>query len=189
MDTRKLALIAVLTGLAIGTNYAMVGLNNIKLMDFIVFIGGFTLGPFWGGSIGALCWAIYGTLNPSGFGGITLPATMLGEALYGIVGGLLGRFLCKSIDDQKSSKFGLSVVLAVTGVLTTFIYELIVTVPSLMFYDNVSFIVIFMAGVPFFTIPHLISNAVFFGVGSVPVMKIISKVWRGGEKRNVAIKQ
>ena len=48
MNSHKIAVVAVLIALAIATNYAMISIYNVKLMDVIVFIGGFILGPLVG---------------------------------------------------------------------------------------------------------------------------------------------
>ncbi|MGA9387273.1 MAG: hypothetical protein WBV70_00410, partial [Candidatus Bathyarchaeia archaeon] len=52
MNTVKIALIATFCALAIGTDYALVGVPNVKLMDLIVFLGGFLFGSVVGSSIG-----------------------------------------------------------------------------------------------------------------------------------------
>lgn len=183
MNTRKIALFATLVGLAVGTNYAMMGLWNIKFMDFIVFIGGFCLGPLAGGAMGITCWAVYGTLNPLGFSINILFATMFSEAIYGVAGGLVRRVIigrASSLKEPIDNKFNVGIFLGVLGVLLTFVYEVITNV-AWATTVNANLLVIFAAATPF-TVAHLLSNAVFFGVGSVPVIRVIVKVLWGGEK-------
>jgi uncharacterized membrane protein len=67
MNTRKIAIIVILTALCISSNYALLPFFNVKFMDFIVLVGGFCFGPLAGGLIGVLSWGIYGTINPLGF--------------------------------------------------------------------------------------------------------------------------
>ena len=181
MNTRKIALFAMLVGLAVGTNYALMPLWNVKFMDFIVFIGGFCLGPFVGGAIGVLCWAVYGTLNPLGFSLNIWLATMFSEAIYGVAGGVVRRMFSKStFEGSGSSKVNLGIFLGVLGVFLTLFYEVITNI-AWASVVNTNLLVVLVAGTPF-TVAHVVSNAVFFGVGSVPVIKVISKVVRGGEK-------
>ena len=54
MQTLKIAIIACLVALSIGTNYALAGVWNVKLMDFIVFVGGFCFGPVVGVLVGVI---------------------------------------------------------------------------------------------------------------------------------------
>ena len=189
INARKLALIAILTSLAIGTNYAMISLTNIKLMDFIVFIGGFVLGPFWGGFMGMMCWLIYGTLNPFGFGGITLFATMLGEALYGIVGGFLGKFISKSAYEERKQNWVKRYFICCR---CNYNFNLRINCNSTkphVLHQHYKFSCYFLGGVAVFYDSTFNQQRIFFGVGSVPVMQVISKVWKGGDNRIVAIKQ
>ena len=81
MNSKRIAIIATLVSLAIATNYAMMPFYNIKLMDIIVFLGGFCFGPLAGALIGVTSWAVYGTLNPLGFSIPVLLATMFSIAV------------------------------------------------------------------------------------------------------------
>ena len=186
MNTRKVALVAILTALSVGTNYAMMSIPNVKFMDFIVFVGGFCLGSFLGGLVGVLSWAVYGILNPLGFSlGVWL-ATMFSEAIYGVAGGFMRKMLKKSVlESLRSSRINLGIFFGVVAVFLTLAYDIITTI---VFWYAVPFtarsqtlLAVIIFGVPF-TIAHLISNAVFFSIGSVPAINVISKVIRGGEK-------
>jgi len=115
--TKRAAMVAVLTAACVASNYALIGVVNVKFMDLIVFVAGFSLGPIVGASVGVLTWLVYGSLNPYGFSLPILVITSTGESLYGIVGGLLGRGserVHRGVSD--SAKF------AVVGFLLTFVY-------------------------------------------------------------------
>ncbi len=177
MQTLKIAIIACLVALSIGTNYALAGVWNVKLMDFIVFIGGFCFGPLVGALVGVISWAVYGTINPLGF---MLPiwlATMFTEAIYGIAGGFLGKGIGNNL---KSEWWQASVFFASMGVLLTLVYDV---ATNAVFGLTVGWNVIFAVIVGFipFGLLHEVSNLVFFGFGSVPVISAINKV-TGGEK-------
>lgn len=182
MNTIKIAVIVTFCALSIATDYALFSLWNVKLMDFIVFVGGFCFGPVVGVLIGVISWTIYGTLNPQGFVLPVLLATTLSEMIYGIAGGLLR----KAITNLKDEAWKTSVFFASVGALLTLIYDVITNVVfGLTAGWNVAIAVVF-GFIPFGLI-HEISNLVFFGVGSVPVISAINKVV-GGE-RNVNFKE
>jgi uncharacterized membrane protein len=182
MNTVKIAIIVTFCALSIGSDYAMFSLWNVKLMDFIVFVSGFCFGPIVGVSVGMTSWAIYGTLNPQGFVLPILLATMFSETIYGIVGGLLGKWLTNPSHEWRSA----SVFFASVGALLTLVYDVVTNIVSGLTWGwNVAFAVVF--GFIPFGLVHEVSNLVFFGVGSVPVIYAINMVV-GGE-RNVNLKE
>ncbi len=81
----------MLTAVCVGSNYAFMSLPNINIMDLVVFVTGFVFGPFIGGITGILAWAVYGVLNPLGFSVPIWISSMIGEAIFGIVGGVIGK--------------------------------------------------------------------------------------------------
>jgi uncharacterized membrane protein len=176
MNPFKIAIIATLVGLSIATNYALIGVYNVKLMDFIVFIGGFCFGPFVGALIGVLSWLIYGAINPYGFVPQVWLATMLAEATYGVVGGFLGKSLASTNFDGQHVK--LSIFFATMGFLPTVLYDLITNI-AYAFSFNVPIIPSILAGAPF-TVLHEVANAAIFGICSVPMIMALGKLSRGG---------
>src|SRR5712691_7455618 len=68
------------TALAIATDYAMLPLANIKLMDSIVFVSALAFGLGVGVSVGTLTWLVYGSVNPLGSsGGLLLVILIVSE--------------------------------------------------------------------------------------------------------------
>lgn len=182
IGTVKIVIIVMFSALSIGTDYAMYSYWNVKFMDFIVFIGGFCFGPVVGVSVGLISWAVYGVVNPQGFVLPVLLATMFSETIYGIAGGLLG----KGLKNPKEETWKASVFFASVGAVLTVIYDVITNVVfGLTAGWNVVFAIVI--GVIPFGLAHEISNFVFFGVGSVPIISAINKLI-GGEK-NVNIKK
>jgi hypothetical protein len=111
-DPRKIAMVALLSAAAIASNYLLIGVANVKFMDLIVFTAGFIMGPTMGAATGAMIWLVYGTINPYGFSLPILGATMLGEAVYGVAGGIYGKV-------PKSSGYGIDPWAAVMGFTMT----------------------------------------------------------------------
>ena len=177
MKTFKIAIIATLVALSIATNYVLIGVHNVKLMDFMVFVGGFCLGSIVGASIGVLSWLIYGTLNPYGFVPQVWLATMLAESIYGIVGGFLGKSLVST--DFDGQRLRLSVFFATVGFLPTVFYDLITNVAYASSF-NVPIVAAIFVGAPF-TVLHEVANAAIFGVCTVPMITALEKLC-GGER-------
>lgn len=172
MNTIKISVVATLVALCIATNYALIGVHQIKAMDFIVFIGGFCFGPFAGALIGILTWAVYGTINPYGFIPRVWLATMFSEPIYGVVGGLLGTSLASS--DLDNQRLRLSILLGTTGFVLTVIYDLVTNIVFASVF-NQSIIVAIAWGAPS-AVLHELSNATIFAVGSFPMIKAIRKI-------------
>ncbi len=80
-------LIAVFTAECLATNYAMIALPNIKIMDALVFIAAFLFGWTVGVGIAISTWTVYGFVNPYGQAGFPLILfLMMGECFYAIGG-------------------------------------------------------------------------------------------------------
>ena len=183
MDVRRVSIITTLTALCIATNYVLVGIHQVKLMDFIVFVGGFCLGPLAGASIGILSWLIYGTINPYGFVPQVWLATMFSEAIYGLVGGFLGKKF--ALTNFNGERLRLSIFFGTVGFISTLFYDLVTNVVFASVF-SVSVIVAIFFGAPF-TILHQVSNAAIFGVSTVPVITVLEKLL-GGERIGISKK-
>ncbi|MFW6110724.1 MAG: ECF transporter S component [Thermoproteota archaeon] len=179
MKIHKLAIISTLTALCIATNYALIGVPNVKPMDFIVFVGGFCFGPIVGSSVGILSWAVYGSINPYGSTPPVFFATMLGESIYGLMGGFLGKKLSSTDFDVKESRFNITFLFGVVAFISTTIYDLITNVVYSLTY-GIPLLAAIILGTPF-TILHQLSNTAIFVIGSFPVIIAIEKSL-GGEK-------
>lgn len=180
LNSRRICLIAIIVALCLGSNYALVSIPNLKVMDFFVFITGFLFGPVAGASVGALVWVIYGVLNPYGFVPQVWVATTLSETVYGFAGGLLGKWTA-SMEFNKNH-VSLSVLLGAAGFFTTLIYDLLTNIVYAWAF-NVPFIIAIIAGAPFIII-HELSNTAIFGVCSIPLIVTLEK-YIGGERFGV----
>ncbi len=151
-QTRRAAIIGLLSALSIATNYALTGVPNVKLMDSVVFLAGLSLGPIDGIAVASLTWTVYGFFNPYGFVPTVWVATVLGEWVYALAGWISGR----AGGGVRSS------TLAAVGFLTTLAYDIL---------TNAAFALTFglpvraalVAGIPFALI-HELSNAATFSL-------------------------
>ncbi len=165
LTPQKISLIAVLAATAIATNYLMIGTLNVKLMDLIVFTSGYMMGSWLGAFTGALIWLVYGTINPFGFSLPVFISTVIGEAMFGIAGGLFS---------NRTSGSGFDPWAAITGFLLTFVYDLFTNIVSGLT-AGIPIPLALITGTPF-TLAHTISNTVFFGFGFMPLVNSINKV-------------
>lgn len=177
MRVQKISIITILTALCIATNYLLVGVHQLKVMDFIVFVGGFILGPLAGSSIGIFSWLIYGSLNPYGFVPQIWLATMFSETIYGLIGGFLGKKFAST--DFNGARLRLSIFFGTIGFISTLFYDLATNVVYALVAEVPTIVAIFF-GAPF-SILHEVGNAAIFGVSTVPVITILEKLI-GGER-------
>lgn len=183
MNTKKIALIATLAAISIGSNYAMISLHNIKLMDLVVFISGFCFGPIVGSLIGIVSWGVYGTINPFGFSFHVWAATIFSEPIYAIAGALARKSLrLDNLDDFKIRRISTSVYFATLGIFLTFVYDIITNIAFSSYYNWNIPLSIIIGFVPMGII-HVTSNALFFGIGCSPAITAILDVTGGDNIR------
>lgn len=164
----RASIIAVMTAACIISNYLLIGVFNVKLMDLIVFSSGFLFGPTVGASIGILSWLVYGTINPYGFSLPILVSTSLMESLYGVVGGFLGTKDRIGRGLMSNLKFG------IIGFLLTFIYDLVTNIVTGIS-TGIPVAVTIITGIPF-AILHESSNAAFFFFGVQPLVSAVGRL-------------
>jgi hypothetical protein len=170
IDTRKIALLSILSAAAIASNYLLIGVSNVKFMDLIVFTSGFIMGPMMGALTGVMVWLVYGTINPFGFSLPILLATMTGEAMFGIAGGYYRK--------NEQTGVGVNLWTAFIGFIVTFVYDVFTNIIS-AYTVGIPISIGLVTGIPFM-LAHVLSNTVFFGLGFRPLSSSISKVL--GEK-------
>lgn len=173
--TQKVAIVSLFAALAITTDYAMLPLANIKLMDTIVFVSALAFGLNVGVSVGALTWLVYGSVNPLGAaGGPLLVILIVSETVYAFLGCLARRvFSFDEVGIPARSLFWGSL-----GLVGAFLYDLNTIITPTM-----------LAGVPFtvalaslfpavpFMLAHEVSDFVFFAaVGPILVSAILKIV-------------
>jgi uncharacterized membrane protein len=185
MNSRKIAVVASLAALSVGTNYAMVSFPNVKLMDFIVFIAGFCFGSLAGALTGIFSWSVYGPLNPNGFSLPVWFATMFCEVLYGVIGGLVrNKMGSDALQNVKKYRINLSLSFAALAVFMTLLYDIITNaVFGVLAYGNAMYAII-IGFVPFGLL-HVVSNLMVFGLGGAPTIGAVMKV-TGGERSGIA---
>jgi uncharacterized membrane protein len=182
LTVRDISLITVLTALCVGGSYALIGLPNIKVMDLVVFVSGFVFGTFIGATTGILTWIVYGAINPFGFSFPVWLSTMVGEAVFGIVGGILGRISYKT-SEKTFNVFRFSLEMGLWGLVLTIVYDLFTNIVFAVVF-NVPIVAAIVMGwfiPPWFGILHEASNLILFFSAVYPLTKVI-RTFRGGDK-------
>jgi len=169
--TKRASIIAILTAACVASNYALVGVLNMKVMDVIVFITGLVFGPIMGITVGFLSWIIYGIINPYGFSLPILLATAGMETVYGLVGGIMGRNN-EGISEESSILSGFKY--AIIGFMLTFAYDLVTNLVMAATF-GIEWSVALIGGIPW-AIAHELSNSILFFIGVIPSVKGIYRV-------------
>ena len=84
--SQSLATVTVFTALAVGSDFALVGVPNVKLVDTLVFLSAYLFGFRVGASVGLLSELIWAYLSPWGAPGFIAPFLILGEVVYAVAG-------------------------------------------------------------------------------------------------------
>jgi len=182
LTIRDISLITILTALCIGSDLALIGIPNVKIMDLVVFAAGFIFGAPVGVATGALTWMVYGIISPFGFSLPLWGATVIGETVFGLVGGVLGRINYRT-QERGFNVFGFSLEMALWGLILTVIYDLFTNVVFAVTF-GLPVIAAIVAGwfiPPFFGILHEASNFVLFFSALYPLTKVI-RTFRGGDR-------
>jgi predicted membrane protein len=168
MKTRTLAFLIILTALCTAVQ-VIPRPPNVEFTSFLSFVMGLTEGTFVGALFGSFVMLINGFLSPWGFGGLNIPFQMAGMAIAAVLGGIYRRF---THDIGSSPKFSLET--AVLGAFIALIYDFITNVgvatqgmlagesPSLALFTA-------LAIGSFYSLLHIVSNTVVFGVLFLPV--------------------
>lgn len=172
---RRTALIASLAALCIGTNYAMLPLPNVKLMDAIVFTTGLFFGVVPGSAVAAIAWLVYGTLNPLGFSLPILLTVIVSETVYAGAGHLVRRTSARS-DMSSFTSLERSIIFGAVGLFTTLAYDLITNAVSGLLAYNSVWLGLLTMNVPIpLGIIHEASNFVFFATITPVLLRLLAK--------------
>jgi hypothetical protein len=175
MTSRKVASIALLVAAALSTDYALLGVPNVKLMDTLVFLGGYMFGLDVGASVAVLSWLVYGTLNPQGAATPGLLAVLMAsECIYAVGGWALRKISSKTaFTGIDRVKFGF------VGFVTAAIYDFATNAYTGIFYYpgysmSARIIRALIFGVPF-AIIHETTDSLLFAVIAPTVITVLGR--------------
>ena len=178
VDTRRLALLSVLTALCMGIQL-MLRPMNAEFTSLIAFATGMVFGSLYGASLGILVMFVNGFLSPYGFAGVVLPFQIIGMGAIGLVGGLYATIT------HKSTRAGAFIEAAVLGAFLTFIYDVLTNVGTAVHFTltGMSFNEALVAALVSGAVPaaiHVAWNTALFGTISVPLVNAMHEMlaWR-----------
>jgi hypothetical protein len=179
MDARKLAFFIVMTAACIALQIAPRP-PNVEFTSFFSFIVGLAEGAVVGACFGSFIMLINGFVSPYGFGGLNIPFQMAGMIIAGGLGGAYRKF---TPNMNFSARFSLET--ALLGAVIALVYDLItnlgyglqlvLTGESL----SLAFFTAIAIGA-FYSLLHIISNTVVFGVLFLPVINALNGSKAGG---------
>lgn len=161
-SARRLSRAALLAAAAVANGFLLFAVPNVELVTLTVAVSGLLLGPGWGFGVGVAGAGVFGALNPLG-SSLAIPslwaAQMLGQGLNGLVFGLLRARLASMSGPLRHALF------AALGVTITALYQSLLALSFWLFAPaGEETFVAFLLGGLLFSLVHLISNGVIFGV-------------------------
>jgi hypothetical protein len=179
MATRKLALLIILTALCLALQVTPRP-PNVEFTSLFSFIVGSMEGAVVGAFFGGFVMLINGFSSPWGFGGLNIPFQIVGMIVAGVLGGVYRRF---TYNISFSVRFSLET--AVLGAFIALVYDLITNLGfgiQLILAGENSSLALFTAVAygSFFSLVHIVSNIVVFGVLFLPLANALNSL-RVGE--------
>ena len=169
MECKRTAFLTVIVALCVGIQLTPRP-PNVEFTSLICFLTGFLFGASFGVLLGSLTMFINGFLSPYGFAGIIMPFQMLGMALIGLAGGIYRKSLGKDFQVSKTLNFEAACLAA----FLTLTYDIITNVGYAVLF-NIEIIVVLITGT-WFTIIHVVSNIILFGLSFSSLVKIFNNL-------------
>ena len=175
MNTRGLALFTILTGLCLAVQITPRP-ANVEFTSFFSFVFGLMEGALVGAFFGSFVMLVNGFLSPFGFGGLNIPFQMIGMIIAAVFGGMYGKF---TRNVHPGTNFFLET--AVLGAFIALIYDLVtnfgVGIQLIVTGENyaLAFFTAFALG-SFYSLVHIVSNTVVFGVLFLPVTNALNSL-------------
>jgi len=165
-SAKEIAVVATFTAMIVGSDFALAGVYNVKLLDTLVFVSAYVFGFRVGATVGILSEAIWSFVSPNGVAGAIAPFLVAGELLFAVAGWGASKMWGSSLRVASPYPIFIGALLAIcaflwdveTNAATAFLAAGSgLTIPLLLAYE-------FAPPVLVFTIAHEASD---FALGSV----------------------
>lgn len=161
-----MVLASLLVAVSLGTNYALSGVPNVKLMDLCVFLAGKHLGLLYGALVGTFSWAFYGILNPYGASLLTTVVAIVGQISYAMAGWAVGNLSFSSGSAGERSPAWH----AAAGFFSTLLYDLFTNSAFGIFFYGSAVVGLLAMNFPLpMGVIHEASNFILFPLVAVPI--------------------
>ncbi len=177
-------MVAVFAGLSLGTDYAMFGVSNVKLMDSLNFTATYLFGLSVGLPATIVTRTVYATLNPLGPApGLLLPTLVLGDCFY-VLAGLVARKL--RLVEREHGLLERSLTLGLLGIFSTLGFDILTNFQSGLLATTGSDVQTYLRNALFFGlvtmnfpvpmgILHEASNFLFFSTIAPAAISLVNK--------------
>lgn len=167
-DMSNIARVAVFAALAFGVNAPFLAIPNVETFSLALFLSGLFLGRTNGAATAAIAGIIFIFFNPNGPQPVLLVgmAQLLGFLLFGFAGGVLRPLILQKGDSIRST-----LILISAGAVLTLWYDLSTNLVFAALFGP--FWPVLIGGISFSLI-HLVSNTLMFGLAGA----IVYKIWR-----------
>jgi len=172
-STKDVAMVGILSALSVAMGYSFIFVPNIEMISASIFISGYLLGVQKGIVVGIVAESIFSAFNPMGSGlpyPFLLMSQVIGMALFGAVGGMLGRW---------GDKFAFTtyriIFIALAGFGCTAVYDLLTTLSwpiAAGFSGNQMYSLIALGAL--FSVIHLLSNSLIFAIIVPSILKAVN---------------
>jgi LytS/YehU family sensor histidine kinase len=169
--TRITLLACLLTALMYAVGQALV-VPNVEAVTLLAFLSGYLLGPWWGIAVGGAGMGAHSLFNVMGT--VPPPVWISQVVCYAFIG-FCGAWLGPRIT-RIEARTAQAIMAALTGVVLTFLYQLVVNVVSFWsFAANVPLWTYVWAGVAFAAV-QIAWNAALFFVAVPPMLRVLARV-------------
>lgn len=174
-NSRKIALLSVLTALVLALQLSPRP-PNVEFTSLFTFTVGFLFGLSVGSAFGGFVMFVNGFFSSWGFSGLNMPFQIIGMVFAGICGGLYRRFTEKMDISARSC-----LETATLGGFLALVYDLITNVGFgfqlvLAGADPMSGLLFALAYGSFFSLVHILSNALVFGTIFLPLQSALNNL-------------
>jgi hypothetical protein len=168
-----LARAAIFVALAAGLGFAGAVLPNVELVTVTIFLGGAATGPWAGAAIGVAAELLVSGLNPLGPAlPLVFAAQLVGMAVVGLAGGLVGRRLLRVTATYRA------VLLGGLGLLLALFFDVLT---NLALGIHLGPVRATLAGGLVFSVVHIVSNTFVFAVLGTGGLRVLAEMGsRGG---------
>jgi hypothetical protein len=153
------AFVAIFTAMTVGSDIALSGLVNVKLLDTFVFVSAYLFGFRVGAAVGLLSETIWSVYSPYGFAGAIAPFLLVGELVFALAGWTASKVWGPEI--KLNSPYPLFVGGMLTVCAFVWDFETNAATALLGYSPNAFWVGVFGPQTLLFIIPHEISDFVF----------------------------
>lgn len=162
--------------MVVGSDFALSGLANVKLLDTLVFVSAYLFGFRVGAAVGVLSETIWSVFSPYGFAGAIAPFLLAGELLFALAGWTASKAWGSEFNLKSPYPLFIGSLLTVCAFVWDF--ETNAATALLGFSPNSFWFAVFGPQTLLFIIPHEISDFLFGTLLAPAFIYIIPKTIR-----------